>query len=403
MKIVPEILDKDAHREFDRFLEATGRSNWNQKLEKTNSRPFFKAPSPNAYLKYLANLNPLTHHIETYLALHKAGKVLRRHATPELMKVCGYLKIANGLIHETPSYALSKLESVWFDDETIRGFLFELDIAIHFFRCACDVQFIDLWGLGNFDLLISNGQQELEVECKTKSVDAGRKITRGNFYLLCDVLPSQLAPFKESYAVFFKCDGRLSESQQLFSRVSDEIAECMASEREDGEVEGLRFELRKLSPGLQIRTDEEAAMVLAPRWSPQAHYFVLSNRETFIIGCESADTDRVLKSIYEDLKKGASQLSKSRPSLLACQIRELEDDSWDKLASNSGLAQWTGRLLRNPERNHVNYVTYSSDRTPPKRTGAVTSFAATNLWFTNKASRFPNPESIVSPGNTKPG
>jgi hypothetical protein len=103
----------------------------------------------------------------------------------------------------------------------------------------------------------------------------------------------------------------------------------------------------------------------------------------------------VLKAIYEDLKRGAHQLSKTRPSMLACQIEDLEDDAWERLRGNSGLAAMTGRLLQSPERNHVNVVVYSSDQTPPKKESGVTSFSATNLSFGNKFAKFSIPKSFL--------
>lgn len=394
MKLVPEIVDKDAHKEFRRFLETTGQKKWEQKIAKINSLPFFQSPSPNAYLNYLASRNPLTRHIETYLTLERDGKLLRKHATPELMKACGYLKVINAVFHQSEPAVITKLKSILFDDDTLRAFLFELDIAINFFRRGYEVQFVDLHDLGTFDLLVSDGEFELEVECKTKSADAGRKITRSNFYLLCDVLAVELAPLTESFAVLFKCDGRLSGSQELFHAVADEIKKWRIARRDNGQVETLRFEIRNLSSGLQIRTNEDAAVALAPHWSPDAHYFVWSNRETLIVGCESSDKDRVLKAIYEDLKHGAGQLSKTRPSMLACKVEEIDDEAWDRLRSKSGLAVWTGRLLQNPERNHVNFVVYSSDKTAPKKEGATTSFSATNLWFGSKSPKYSIPKSF---------
>jgi hypothetical protein len=167
------------------------------------------------------------------------------------------------------------------------------------------VQLVDLQDIETFDLLVSDGHLDLEVECKTKSADAGRKITRSNFALLCDVLSVELAPLSESIAVLFKCDGRLSGSQELFHAVATEIRKCRIALQDSGQLESLKFEIRNLSRGRKIRTQEDAATALAPHWSPDSHYFVLSNVETLIIGCESTDKNRVLKAIYEDLKHGA--------------------------------------------------------------------------------------------------
>ena len=394
MKFVPDIFDKEAHKEFRRFLENTGQKNWEHKIAKINSLPFFPSPSPNAYMYYLASRNPLISHIETYLGFEREGKVLRKHATPALMKACGYLKLSNALFHQSKPAGFQKLKSILFDDDTARAFLFELDIAVHFFRCGYEVHFVDLQDLETFDLLVSDGQTELEIECKTKSADAGRKITRGNFYLLCDVLTVELAQVRQDFAVLFKCDGRLSGSQELFHAVADEIRKCRVAQRDNGQVDTLGFEIQNLASGLQIRTNEEAAVALAPHWSPHGHYFVMSGRNTLIFGCESTDSDRVLKAIYEDLKRGADQLSKTRPSMLACQIEDLEDDAWEQLRGNTGLAAMTARLLQSPDRNHVNFVVYSSDKTQPKVGGGITSFSATNLSFANKSPKFSIPKSF---------
>lgn len=394
MKFLPEIVNKDAHKEFRRFLENTGRTNWEQKIKRLNSLPRFRSPSPNAYLDYLANRNPLARHIETYLTLEREGKLFWKHATPDLMKACGSLKVINAIFHESSDAIVQKLKSILFDDETARAFLFDVDIAIHFFRRGYDVQFADLQGLETFDLLVSDGHSELEVECKTKSVDAGRKITRSKFSLLCDVLAADLPPLTESIAIFFKCDGRLSGSQELFHAVAAEIKSWRIGLRENGQIESLRFEIRKLASGLQVRTHEEAATALAPHWSPDAHYFVLSKAETLVIACESTDKNRVLKAIYEDLKHGAGQLSKTRPSMLACQLEDIEDEDWSELQEETGLAAMSGRLLGSSDRRHVNSVVYSSDKTLPIKKGAVTSFSATNLTFQNKEPNYPIPDSF---------
>jgi len=395
MKLLPEIIDKDAHREFRRFLETTGKNNWERRIARINALPLLRSPSPNFYVNYLATRNPLVRPIETFLSLEREGNLLRKHATQDLMKACGYLKVVNAIFHQNDALIGQKLQSILFDDDTLRAFLFELDLAVHFFQRGNEVEFVDLRGNGTYDLFVSDGKREFEVECKTKSVDAGRKITRGNFYLLCDVLVADLAPLTENLALLFKCNGRLIGRQELFHAVAEEIERCRSGGRDKGQVENLHFEVTKLPPGLRIRTNEEAATVLAPHWSPDAHYFVLSNDATLIVGCESTNRDRVLKAIYEDLKHGAGQLSKTRPSMLACRLEEIDDEGWTKLRCESGLAAMTGRLLGNPERNHINFVVYSSDRTPAKKEGSTTIFSATNLKFANKNPKFQIPKTFL--------
>ena len=122
----------------------------------------------------------------------------------------GSLQVVNAIFRESDRNIREKLKSILFDDDTAKAFMFERDIATQFFQRGYDVRFVDLQGIGTFDLLVSSDQWECEVECKTKSADAGRKITRSNFALLCDVLSADLPPLTESMAVLIKCDGRLS-------------------------------------------------------------------------------------------------------------------------------------------------------------------------------------------------
>ena len=51
-----------------------------------------------------------------------------------------------------------------------------------------DIELPDMEGTGQFDLLISQGAFAAEIECKSQSADAGRKIHRKHFYRFMDVL-----------------------------------------------------------------------------------------------------------------------------------------------------------------------------------------------------------------------
>jgi hypothetical protein len=155
--------------------------------------------------------------------------------------------------------------------------------------------------------LISDGQSELEVECKTKSADAGRKITSSNFNLLCDVLAAEWSP-TESLAVLFKCDGRLTGSQDLFHKLAKDIKRSRVSQENRGRIDEISFEIRTLPPGTAIRTKEEAAAALAPYWATNnaGHYSIVSGPQTLIIVCESTKNNRLLASISRSAKRSSA-------------------------------------------------------------------------------------------------
>jgi hypothetical protein len=265
MKLAAELDDRYAHREFHRFLKNTGRNIWEKKIAKTESLHRFPHPSPNFYRASLAKKNPLTNAIATFFKLEKEGKLLRKHATDELMTACWYLKVCNSLFNEYPESS-EKLRAIIIDDETISSFLFEIDIATHFFRFELDVQFVDFADKARFDLLITDEKNEFEIECKTKSADAGKRIPRTHFDLLCDVIGAEWSA-AESFAVLLKCPGRLSGSQVLFHEVAEEIRRSRKKEEHKGQVDTLRFEIRPLPFGTAITSEKEAEAALAPYWA----------------------------------------------------------------------------------------------------------------------------------------
>ena len=76
--------------------------------------------------------------------------------------------------------------------------------------------------------------------------------------------------------------------------------------------------------------------------------------------CQSKEADEILKGIRRKIAKATlSQLDKSRPSLVAFFIPEVDD--FQDLSSESGLANMTKSLFDSGKRNHVVAVIYNSD------------------------------------------
>jgi len=282
------------------------------------------------------------------------------------------------------------------DDESAKGFLFELDLAIHFFRLGYDVRFADLEGIGQYDLLVSDGETELEVECKRKSIDAGRKIKKGDFYLLADILFAELKQSGRRFAILVTSDGRMGADQGLFRSLAGRVKELLNGDSSAAHVGNLEVKIEPLPEGLQVKSDAEVRATLAQFESSFSYYAVFSGNETtIVIRCQSAEPNKVLDAIYDELKKGASQLSGTRPALLGCLIEEIEDKDWKELQGGTGLQAVAARLFDNPTRRHVNLIAFNSDCTPPKRQGDVVTFAATHLDYWQRDPKFTLPKSFL--------
>lgn len=187
---------------------------------------------------------------------------------------------------------------------------------------------------------------QVEIECKRKSIDAGRKIRKSDFYLLSDVLFAELKDTGRRVAVLIKSEGRMGADQALFGSLANTIKELLRSDRYAAKVTNLDVEIKKLPADLRIESHLGLAEALAPLDCPFAYYAVASDSEsTTIVRCESAEANKVLEAIYDDLKKGTSQFCGKRPSFLSCLIEEVEDKDWEELQQGAGLQAVAARLF----------------------------------------------------------
>lgn len=252
------------------------------------------------------------------------------------------------------------------------------------------MQFADLMNLGNYDLLVSNGSLELEIECKRKSVDAGRKIPRAALYMLTDILLGRFGRLSDHILVSVTSSARLLANQGQLIDLAENIYQAFRKKVNSGSLGSFSFTIERLPLNSAIKTDEDVARVLSGSWSDDAHFAISSTTDhTLILKCQGVGKDEVLKAIYEELKGATEQFSKTRSALIACFLEELDDSAWAQLADKSGLQVMTHKLFDNPCRSHVNRVVYSSDQTSPKEDGKSAEFSSTTLSFKNSLAKFP--------------
>jgi len=88
----------------------------------------------------------------------------------------------------------------------------ELDLARRLMEYGYDVQFPDMEGIAQYDLMFSRGKFVGEVECKSLSADAGRQIHRKDFYrfmeAMAPALTTEMDPQRHE-ALVITLDGRL--------------------------------------------------------------------------------------------------------------------------------------------------------------------------------------------------
>jgi hypothetical protein len=167
----------------------------------------------------------------------------------------------------------------------------------------------------------------------------------------------------QNFAVNIACQGNLGRNHHEFQKFAEAIR-CALESGQNLVILGPKVsaEISYLPFDIKISSNEEAARMLSPNWVPDAHYAVISGKKgTIIIRTESQKRNRILKAIFEELEKGSDQLTKTRPSILACYIEEIEEDDWVLLKDEGGLANMAGAFFLKDRNKHVNMIAYSSD------------------------------------------
>jgi len=384
----PELIDRNMGREIERFLEFTGRKFWEDQVEKLRQQ--LSSKKFHFYKVWLRKRNPFLIPLEEYFQLTKEGKSIWKNASPRLKYFAKQTCILNILVRSLSTLAKNKILGELRDPSGIRSFLFELQVATHFLVRGSEVYFLDLESSseqGSFDFLVKDQHVEIEIECKRKSYDAGRKVTREGFYLLADAICSETLGRGQNFAANIVCQGNLGRNHLEFQKFAETIR-CALDSRQNSVNLGPKVsaEISYLPFDMKINSNEEAARILSPNWVPDAHYAVISGRKgTMIIRTESQKRDRILKAIFEELEKGSDQLTKTRPSILACYIEEIEEDDWVLLKDEGGLANMAGAFFLKDRNKHVNMITYSSDA------GGENAYQrdfTKNLIFTNLKPKF---------------
>lgn len=208
----------------------------------------------------------------------------------------------------------------------------ELDLAQRLMDYGYDVQFADMDGLAQFDLVFSRGTFVGEVECKSLSADAGRQIHRKDFYRFMESIAPALAAHGElrrQEVLIISLEARLSPNA---SRQA-ELLQATISMLRDGApavVKGPGFKLERVSyagPLAEVPTHDQKAFYKACKMMFGANIHVaggLTERGGCLVVMRSQREDDTSKPMLEAMRKAASQFSGERPAFIAIQEHGIE-------------------------------------------------------------------------------
>lgn len=353
------------------FIELVGAERWKRRI--TN---LYRDVESSPYLWKIATDY---HWLELCLgyqqaSLNRKGAVLTEEwREPDIAALCfasAIVRIHEQLPGSSQKQIVGRLRDCLKAHSGFASLYLEIDVAIKLMDAGYDVSFPDLDGTSNFDVEFARDKICGEIECKSLSVDAGRQIHRRDFYRLIERV--RLAQVEVSYScsrkiVLVNLKGRLDADDSTQEQLSLAISECMyagdmSSTKYDGfVVKELRYE------------DYLGDITLTDKESFQAKCQLVFGQNAHISGGfgESGDCLIVVKSDQEDdtskpwldaMRKGASQLSRNKPSLLVMQFQDIESKDLLKAHLRRRAAILSAALYNDYKQAHVNGVVISGYR-----------------------------------------
>lgn len=240
----------------------------------------------------------------------------------------------------------------------------EVSLVQRLLSYGFDVDLPDMEGTGQFDILFYRDGLSAEIECKSQSVDAGRQIHRKHFYRLMATLQSDknLGLSKCQQLVLVTITGRLSADLTQQALLANAIRSLAAS-TEASTAESSSFKLRK------YRIDEIAGLENGLH-RPELLYAALnqafgSNLHVAgwpgvgggsLVVMRSTKVDDTSLPLLDAMRKGASQLSKTRPGFLAIQEHGMMSHDLFLQHVQRRASILSGALFNEYQAHHVNAV-----------------------------------------------
>jgi hypothetical protein len=278
----------------------------------------------------------------------------------------------------------------------------EMAVARRLFDAKFEVEFSDLEGKAQFDLEFFKGNASGEVECKSLSCDAGRKIHRRDFYRFIQALEDltasrALSGVKEILLVTLEDRLPAEEARQKSLRAA---ARNILSDNSLPRLDGDFFSITREKYGARLTRavfagKKEFHAVCRQLYGENCHIAgSLTPNSGCLVIMRSLREDDHSAPMLEAMKKAARQFSGNRPAFIAMQFDDIEpaDLLLRHLCRRIGVLSYA--LFRRSEPSHV-VATYFS---------AYRGLVASEAGIGEPAVAFPNPRPLyaVAPEDYSP-
>jgi hypothetical protein len=362
-----EVQDSTASKYFKRLEEFLGSAHIDQRLSKIDLE---LRTETGLYLQ-----NWVFPKLAWWLGFRAArdlihrGVTLRRAITPLMMHSLQTAVKLSYLHSSTPEWKRGEFQSRILGDNILDPVLFEIDCAAHFFMSGYDIRWFEIpieKGIRTPEFVAKNGDYEIEVECKTKKADSGRRIERALFYRVADHLIPVIQEKGLCGEVFLTLPARLPSTASWRT----EAAKALGEQIKRGvtivtlpEGEQFRCELKPME-GLEILI-QDLQKKISENSTPYSHHAIFGNRKNnniidpVIFRLESVKKDAFLEDVLDSLRDAEGQFTGKRAAIISCMVPEI--DSFEGLQADSAIQVMTTVFFEKYARSCINAVSYVSN------------------------------------------
>jgi len=315
------------------FVELVGRDRWTKRLAHLNAE---MNASPFRW-KIVADYHWLEVAIEHLLGMMASENRIPKDQTDELILTALKFAATTVEVHARLSkkgkqLIEGRLRDALKADNGFAPVYLELDLAQRLMDEGYDVEFPDIEGSGQFDLLFAKGSFVGEVECKSQSADAGRQIHRKDFYRFIETITPALqdqlkAERRELLVITLKA--RLSPNMANQAALR-RVATAMLAKEGPNRIKSKDFHVERRAfddtfPDFDLESPGNFHRLCQNAFGQDVHAAgAVTEEGGCIVVMRSLKEDDTSKPMLEALRKAASQFSGKRPSFIAIQEHGIE-------------------------------------------------------------------------------
>ncbi len=363
---------------FEKFKNIVGEDHWLKRAKLINEDIKGKK-----YLEdYLVNQNSIIFSLYKYSALlkkHGAVQVQQIEDSdlyPALSFAAQTLSIIDHSSNLQKKLLIRRIHGAFKNPDDMRALQFEMLASTHFVKRDNSIVWPDMEGSGAFDILVKDiGDNGLEVECKSVSINKGRKIHRRDALEFHHLIRSELKAITKGLQIGLsvvltvpnRLPGTHKEKKVLARRIRNQILSAQSKSFDDGvHIRVSEFIYSTIVAGLDSTKNPIINTEIVDQIT------ATENRETMIIEShagggiifvlQSSKDDAVLKYLFNTLKKSANdQVSKNRPALFLVSFHGIEDKALIDIAHQekdpgqppTALQIKVSNFLDSKERDHI--------------------------------------------------